>query len=54
LGSIFKEYGYFTNEYEIIINRSFNDFEDALFICYGVFIDQILRENGYQYKGVIN
>jgi hypothetical protein len=50
LGKIFKEYRNFMNEYEIYINREFGIVEDHMFITLGIFIDQILRENGYQYK----
>jgi hypothetical protein len=50
IGKIFKEYKYFLNEYEISINREFGIVEDPIFITLGIFIDQILRENGYQYK----
>ncbi len=50
LGTIFKQYKYFQNEYEIIINRAYNNIDDPIFICFGVFIDQILKENGYFYK----
>ncbi|MBN2545229.1 MAG: hypothetical protein JXB50_05480 [Spirochaetes bacterium] len=51
LGFIFKEFRYSSNEYEIIINQKYNDFEDSYFICFGVFVDQILKQNGYRYKG---
>ncbi len=51
LGNIFKEFRYAVNEYEIIINEKYNDFEDSIFICFGIFIDQILKQNGYRYKG---
>ncbi len=51
LGSIYKQYTYFKNEYEIIINREYEIIEDPIFICFGVFIDQLLKENGYQYVG---
>lgn len=51
LGSIFKKYLYLKNEYEIVINREQNIIEDPLFICFGVFVDQILKENGYQFVG---
>lgn len=50
LGVIFKEYKYYINEYEIYINREFGIVEDPIFIALGVFIDQVLRENDYQYK----
>lgn len=50
LGTIFKEFSYFKNNYEIFINRKFNNIEDPIFISFGVFIDQILRENGYKFK----
>lgn len=51
LCSIYKKYSYFKNEYEIIINREYNVIEDPIFICFGVFVDQLLKENGYQYVG---
>jgi hypothetical protein len=50
IGTIFKEYKYYINEYEIYINREFGFVEDPIFITLGVFIDQVLRENDYQYK----
>ena len=50
LGTIFKEYSYFKNNYEIFINRKFKNIEDHTFIILAVFIDQILRENGYKFK----
>ena len=49
-GSIYKQYGYFKNEYEIIINRKYNNINDPFFISFGVFIDIVLKENGYSYK----
>lgn len=51
LCSIYKQYSYFKNEYEIIINREYDIIEDPIFICFGVFVDQLLKENGYQYVG---
>lgn len=53
LGSIFKEFRYFINQYDIIINASYKDFSDPLFICFGVFIDQVLKERGFRYKSEI-
>jgi hypothetical protein len=50
LGMIFKEYKYYINEYEIYINREFGIVEDPIFITLGVFLDQVLRDHGYQYK----
>jgi len=47
---VFKELKYFMSEYEISINREFGFIDDPIFITTGVFIDSILRENGYQYK----
>lgn len=49
LGSIYKKYLYFKNEYEIVINRKYNNIEDPIFVCLGVFVDQMLKENGYQF-----
>jgi len=51
LGFIFKEFRYSVNEYEIMINQKYNDFEDSIYICFGIFIDQILKQNGFRYKG---
>ena len=51
LGSIYKKYLYFKEHYEIIINREYNSIEDPIFICFGVLVDQILKENGYQFVG---
>jgi len=51
LGTVFKEFRYFSNEYEIIINREYKDIEDPVFICIGIMIDQLLKENGYRFKG---
>lgn len=50
LGTVFKEYSNFSNKYEIIINRQFKNLNDTEFICFGVFLDQILKENGYKFK----
>ncbi len=50
LGTIFKEFSYVLNNYEIIINRQFDNIDDPLFICLAVFVHQVLKENGYQYK----
>jgi hypothetical protein len=50
IGKIFKEYKNFLNEYEIYINREFGFVEDPIFINLGVFIDHVLRTNGYQYR----
>jgi hypothetical protein len=49
-GYIFKKYGYFINEYEIIINKKFKEIPDGVFISLAVGIDQILKEKGFQYK----
>lgn len=51
LCGIYKKYDYFKNEYEIIINREYDIIEDPIFICFGVFVDQLLKENGYQFTG---
>jgi hypothetical protein len=48
--NIYKEYYYFKNEYEIIINRKEKDFKDITLISIGVFIDQLLKENGYEFR----
>ena len=48
--NIFKEYYIFKNEYEIIANKSQNKLENPIFVCISLFIDQILRENGYEYR----
>jgi hypothetical protein len=45
MGTIFKEYSAMTNNYEVIINRQFKNIEDL-----AVFVHQILKEKGYQYK----
>lgn len=50
LCKIIKEYLYFDNAYEIVVNREFSPIKDLMYICVGVFLDQILKENGYQYK----
>ncbi len=50
LCSIFKQYSYAVNKYEIIINREFKNLDEPILICIGVFIDQVLKESGYQYK----
>jgi hypothetical protein len=50
IGKIFKEYKNFLNEYEIYINREFGFVEDPIFINLGIFIDHVLRINGYQYR----
>lgn len=51
LGSIYKKYLYLKNESEIVINRDQNIIEDPIFICFGVLVDQLLKENGYQFVG---
>lgn len=48
--AVFKEFYIFKNEYEIIINKNQNKLNNTLFIILSVFIDQILKENGYEYK----
>lgn len=50
MGSIFKQYSAVANNLEIYINRQFKNIEDPIFICLAVFVHQILKENGYQYK----
>ncbi len=50
LCKIIKEYLYFDNAYEIVVNKEFSTLNDSMYICVAVFLDQILKENGYQYK----
>ncbi|OHD13028.1 MAG: hypothetical protein A2086_07475 [Spirochaetes bacterium GWD1_27_9] len=50
LSHIFREYYYLKNEYEIIINKNKEEIPDMVFIATGVFLDQILRSQGYDYK----
>lgn len=50
IGSIFKEYKYLKNKYEIIIDSEKNSIDDPIYICLGVIVDQMLRENGYHFK----
>jgi len=47
---IFKEFYFFQNEYEIIINRKANPIDDLTYITFSLFIDQILKENGLEFK----
>jgi hypothetical protein len=47
---IFREYNYFKNENEIIINRKEKAVGDILYVAACAFIEQILRENGYEYR----
>ena len=46
----FKEYNYFRNEHEIIINRKEKNISDPVFIATCAFIDLVLKENGYEYR----
>jgi hypothetical protein len=46
----FKEYYYFKNEEEIIINRKEKQIGDIIYIATCAFIDQVLKENGYEYR----
>lgn len=50
LATVYKEYLYLVNRYEIIINRQYKDIEDPVYICMGVLTNQILKDNGYHYK----
>jgi hypothetical protein len=50
IAHIFKEYTYFKNETEVIINKKVSKFDDLAYISLGVFVDQILRENGYNFR----
>jgi hypothetical protein len=48
--SFFKEYYYFKNEHEIIINRKEKQIGDIIYIATCAFIDQVLKENGYEFR----
>ncbi len=48
--SIFKEYYVFKNEYEIIVNKSQDIIDNSIFVCVSLFIDLILKENGYEFR----
>lgn len=50
VGYILKKFRYFINEYEIIINKENKELSDPIFIGVAIFIDQILKENGFRYK----
>jgi hypothetical protein len=47
---IFKEVYYFKDIHEIFINRKFGKFDDLTFITLAAFVDQITKENGYEYR----
>lgn len=51
LAYINKQFKYFINEYEIIINRNYREIADYNYIIFGIMLDQILKENGYRLKG---
>jgi hypothetical protein len=50
LGYIYKEFYYFKDEYEIILDRNKNPLDDLTYISFTVFADQILKENNHNYK----
>ena len=50
IGYIFKEFYYMKNSYDIIINQDLNNFEDIIYIGLTLFIDTILKENGFFYR----
>lgn len=46
-----KKVSYVNNEYDIVIDRSFEPAaDDALLVAIGVFVDHILYEKGYDFK----
>lgn len=50
LANIYKDYNYFSSEYEIIINKKEKEIDDKIFLCIGVIFDDILKKSGFNYK----
>ncbi len=50
LGYIYKQFYYMKNEYDIIINKNFNELNENIFIILTIFIDNILKKNGFFYR----
>ena len=47
---IFREYRYFKDEYEIIVNKEIKSFSPAEYVSLAVFIDEIMVRHGYNYN----
>jgi len=50
LGYIYKQFYYMKNEYDIIINKNLNELNEDIFIILTIFIDDILKKNGFFYR----
>lgn len=47
---IYKQFHYMKNEYDLIINKNFNELPDDFLVVLTIFIDIMLKNNGFFYR----